>query len=121
MSFKVSGKITDISEVRTLQTGAKVLDYRIDTGDEWNNVYLFNMYKKPEYSDACDKFVQFNKVGDLVTVEFNVSTTKDKKIDDRYYTNLSHWRSDKINAMPTAESITAKDFAPDREEADFPF
>ena len=113
MSYKVTGKITQISDIKTLNTGAKVLEYLIDTGAEYNNLYQFNIYKKAEYSDQVDKFVEFNKVGDLVEVEFNIST---KEYQGKYYTNLSHWRADKVNEMPKAQEITASDFAPDRED-----
>lgn len=122
MSYKVQGRITTITDIETRANGAKSLSYVLDTGirtKKGDIIYnSFDIYKAADYADQVDKFVQYNKVGDMVEVEFNVSS---REYNGKYYTNLSHWRADKINEMPAAESITAKDFAPDRESADLPF
>lgn len=118
MSYKVQGKITTITDIETKPNGAKSLTYVVDTGEKFNSLLAMNIYKSVDYADQVDKFVQYNKVGDIVEVEFNVGS---REYNGNYYTNLSHWRADKINEMPAAESITAKDFAPDRESADLPF
>jgi hypothetical protein len=118
MSFKVSGKITSITDVKTLDNGAKLLDFNIDTNEKYNNIFSFNVYKSADYADQVEKFTTYNQVGDLVTVEFNVKT---REWEGKYFTNLSCWRVDKINELPSGENITANDFAPDRETADLPF
>ena len=46
--MKITGEIVKIGEVKELSNGAKTLTYRFDTGEEWNNLYEFEMYKKPE-------------------------------------------------------------------------
>ena len=118
MSYKVSGKIIAITDIKTLDNGAKLLDFVIDTNEQYNNLYSFNVYKSIDYADQVDKFTTYNNIGDLVTVEFNVKT---REWEGKYFTNLSCWRVDKINELPLGENITASDFAPDRETADLPF
>ena len=54
MNYKVRGKIVSISEIKTLQNGAKELSYRIDTGEIHNNLLEFSVYKKEEYAEHID-------------------------------------------------------------------
>lgn len=116
MSYKVSGKIISISEIETLKSGAKKLVFEIDTEEKYNNLYSFQIYKGQVFADQVNNFVKYNNVGDLVTVEFNISCNE---YNGKYYTNLNAWRTDKIDSMPQVQEVTASDFAPDREDLPF--
>ena len=55
MSYKVSGKIIAITDIKTLDNGAKLLDFVIDTNEKYNNLYSFNVYKSIDYADQVEK------------------------------------------------------------------
>tara|TARA_R110002051_G_scaffold74337_1_gene135306 strand:+ start:415 stop:771 length:357 start_codon:yes stop_codon:yes gene_type:complete len=99
MSYTVKGTITKIGEKRELNNGAFVLDYEIEHTEQggnnsWVTPLSFNMYKKSEYVEHIDNFIKFNKVGDIVNVEFNL---KGRKSDDgRVWNSLGHWRCEKV-------------------------
>ena len=98
--FKVKGVISKIGEVKTLDNGAKVLEYVVDVTSENGYVtkHKFGMYKKEEHSEHVDNFIKFNKVGDNVEVEFNIRHRdfewKDGTEDVQNI--LSHWKIEKI-------------------------
>ena len=98
MSFKMSGEITQIGEKKVLDNGAVVLDYIVTETAEngFETPYNFNIYKGTEFAEFVDKFTEFNKVGDKVTVEFNI---RGKEYKGRVYNNLSHWRCDKLESI----------------------
>ena len=50
------------------------MDYVVNHTSENGFVtpYSFNIYKASEYTEHLDKFLEFNKVGDNVEVEFNI-------------------------------------------------
>ena len=94
MSFKIKGTITSIGRKKALDNGAIVLDYVVEHTSENGFVtpYSFNIYKASEYTQHLDKFLEFNKVGDNVEVEFNI---RGKEYNGRVYNSLSHWRCEK--------------------------
>jgi hypothetical protein len=104
-NYKVNGTITEVSEVKTHDNGAKSLTYRIDNGNEYNNVMQFELYKKAEYAEHIDNFVKFNKVGDQVEVEFSIRT---REWEGKIYTNLSSWKVNKGEA----KTVTEEDINP---------
>lgn len=59
-----------------------------ETNEEYNNLYAFELFGQ----EKVENFNKFNKVGDIVNVEFNVST---REWEGRYFTGLSAWRIDK--------------------------
>ncbi|MBL4880661.1 MAG: DUF3127 domain-containing protein [Oleispira sp.] len=89
--FQVTGNITQIAEVKEGTTKAgdafKTLSFLVDTGEEYNNIYSFDLYQSGE-KDNIDKFLQYNKVGQNVDVKFNVRTNEYK---EKYYTSLQAW------------------------------
>ena len=120
MELKVSGKIVKIGEVISHANGAKELLYRIDTGEQYNNIVEFKMYKTGEYITHVEKFSEFNKVGDAVTVEFKLNTFNWKpESDDKIFTSLTHWRLDKVGTGEV--SATAPPLVVQSEEDDLPF
>jgi|TARA_R100000655_G_scaffold75663_1_gene114553 hypothetical protein len=94
MSYKVKGIITSIGQKKVLDNGAVVLDYVIKNTSEngYETLYSFDIYKAKEYAQHLDKFLEFNKVGDKVIVEFNI---RGKEYNGRVYNSLSHWRCEK--------------------------
>jgi len=109
--YKVKGSIASISEKKVLDNGATVLDYVVDhAGDNgYVTKYALSMYKKPEYAEHIDNFLQFNKVGDVVEVEF---TIRSSEYNGKIYNNLNHWRCDKVEMSPSEAVTTEKDDLP---------
>ena len=114
--MKVKGKIISIGEAQTFDSGAKKLSFQIDTGEQYNNILSFDLFKGVEHLEHLTKFGEFNKVGDSVEVEFNIQC---KEHNGKWYTNLSMWRCDKTNSSsepnykePSASSVEATDDLP---------
>lgn len=106
MSFTIKGKILSIGEVKDFGNGAKAISYQVETSEQYNNLYSFEMYKSAEHIEHVDNFVKYNKVGDQVSVEFNVRTND---YNGRFYTSLSPWRVDKIDQAQTVQDSIVTD------------
>jgi hypothetical protein len=107
MSFTIKGKILSIGEVKNFDNGAKAIDYQVGTNEQYNNLYSFEMYKGAEHVEHIDNFIKYNKIGDQVSVEFNVRTNE---YNGRFFTSLSPWRVDKLDqAQPVQDSIVTDD------------
>ena len=95
--MEVQGKITEFLEVQkgTSKAGKEWQKqcFIVETNEEWNNVFCFEMFGSGEHLNKIENLTKFNKVGDVVKVEFNVSTNKWK---DKYFTSLQAWRIDKV-------------------------
>ena len=115
MSFTIKGKILSIGEVKNFDNGAKAIDYQVGTDEQYNNLYSFEMYKGAEHVEHIDNFIKYNKVGDQVSVEFNVRTND---YNGRFYTSLSPWRIEKLG---TGENKTEKSILEEAVENDLPF
>ena len=104
--YRVKGTIKSIREKKVLDNGAVVLDYILEETSEngYTTAYALSMYKKPEYAEHIDNFIEFNKVGDNVEVEF---TIRSSEYNGKTYNNLNHWRIEKLN-NETAETPTAE-------------
>ena len=95
MALEVTGTIVKILDV---QKGAKKdgsgdwekQEFILDTKTQYNNLYCFEIFG----DQKVDNFAKFNKVGQEVTVEFNVNTSE---YQGKWYTRLSAW---KIMATP---------------------
>jgi len=104
-NYNITGIITTISPIAEVGTGKK-LSFRIDTGEQYNNIVEFEMYKGADYIEHLDKFVQYNKVGDNVNVEFNIKTYNWKpEADNKIFTSLSCWRVEKIGGTETEPQV----------------
>ena len=98
--YKVKGVITAISEPKTLDNGATVLDYTVSVKDnDWSTLYSIDMYKKPEHNEHLENFLKFNKVGDDVEIEF---TIRAREYEGRVFNSLSHWRCDTLKTEAVA-------------------
>ena len=87
--MKVTAKITKVMEVTsgTSATGKewKKLSFLAETTEEYNNLYCFEVFGE----EKVDNFLKFNKIGQLVDIDFNVKTNEWK---DRYFTSLQAWK-----------------------------
>jgi len=102
--MKVKGKIVKISEIVEAGNGKK-LTFRIDTGEEFNNLLEFEMYKKEEYFKHLENFPKYNKVGDNVEVEFSIKTFNWKpEAEDKIFTSLSCFKVEKAEQTEEQES-----------------
>jgi hypothetical protein len=110
--MKVKGKIISIGETQTFDSGAKKLSFQIDTGETYNNILSFDLFKGVEHLEHLTKFGEYNKVGDSVEVEFNIQC---KEHNGKYYTNLQMWRCDKVGAVNAGEM--PEDFRADAEDS----
>lgn len=88
--MEIKGKITKILDA---QTGAKKdgsgnwikQNFLVETEEKYNNLFCFEVFG----DEKVQNFQKFNKVGQEVNVEFNVSTNEFK---GSYYTSLSAWK-----------------------------
>ena len=114
----IKGKITKVLPVQagTSKAGKewKKLLFIVETEDEYNNLYCFEVFGE----EKVDNFIKYNKVGQTVTVAFNVSTNE---WQGKYFTSLSAWRIDTDNSVPDSTSIPNNENAPDLSEDDLPF
>ena len=87
--MKVTAKITKVMEATsgTSATGKewKKLSFLAETTEEYNNLYCFEVFGE----EKVDNFLKFNKIGQLVDIDFNVKTNEWK---DRYFTSLQAWK-----------------------------
>ncbi len=110
--MKVEGlKITKVLEVQegTSKAGKawKKLTFVGETTEQYNNVYAFELFGE----EKVDNFQKFNKEGDLVDVDFNVSCNE---WEGKYFTSLSAWKVFKAAA-------NSNDVADHDEGEDLPF
>jgi hypothetical protein len=88
--MEIKGKITKILEPVTGEkkdgsgTWVKQL-FLVETDEKYNNLYCFEVFG----DEKVQNFQKYNKVGQEVNVEFNVSTNEYK---GNYYTSLSAWK-----------------------------
>ena len=109
--MKVTGKITKIMEVQkgTSKAGKEwqKLTFVLETDEDYNNVYPLEVFGV----EKVENFVKFNKVGQHVDVDFNVTANE---WQGKYFTSLSAWKIFKAQEMEEAEP------AP-QESGDLPF
>lgn len=100
MSYTVKGTIKHIGDIQAFDSGAKKLQFVVETTEQYNNKYAFELFKGAEHVKFVENFTQFNKVGDVVEVEFNVNC---HEYQGKYYTNLSCWKCDKVGGAQQEE------------------
>ena len=106
MNYTKQGTIVSITDVETLSNGGAKLSYRIDTGDQYNNIWEFEIYKGADHAEHAHNFVKHNAVGDVVDVEFQV---RPREWESKIYTSLSHWKCTKVQGSTTEQPNTAGD------------
>ena len=114
MALEVTGKITKILELQTGTTAAgtewKKQSFILETTEQYNNVYCFEVFG----AEKVDNFLQYNKVGYNVKVDFNVNTNEWK---GKYFTSLSAWKIFKAETPNNIEVVEAEELP----GADLPF
>lgn len=92
--MEISGTITKVLEKQTGESKAGKewvkLSFVVETKEEYNNLYCFEVFGQ----EKVDNFEKFNKVGQEVSVAFNVSTNEWK---DKYFTSLQAWKVSKVD------------------------
>ncbi len=114
MELKLTGTIKTIKEVVTGTTKGgdewKKVDFVIANNDGFEGkeqIFAFEIFG----AEKVDKFLQYNKVGDTVDVDFNIRTNE---WNGKYYTSLGAWKVFKVgvNTPPPAEVQEEEDNAP---------
>ena len=87
--MKVTGKITRVLDVESGVSKAdkpwKKLIFTLETTEDYNNLYALEVFGE----EKVDNFLKFNKLGQEVDVEFNVSCNEWK---GKYFTSLQAWK-----------------------------
>lgn len=88
--MEIKGKITKILEPVTGEkkdgSGSWTKqNFLVETEEKYNNLFCFEVFG----DEKVQNFQKYNKVGQEVNVEFNVSTNEFK---GNYYTSLSSWK-----------------------------
>lgn len=109
--YKVTGTIKSISEKKVLDNGAVVLSYVVEetSGNGFVTPFNIEMYNSADKAEFVDKFLEYNKVGNNVEVEF---TIRGREYNGRIYNSLSHWKCVNVSQVPTEQA---------KEEDDLPF
>jgi hypothetical protein len=98
--MEVTGKITNVLPLEKGTSSAgkewqKQL-FILDNNEKYNNIFCFEIFG----DEKVQKFNQYNKVGDSVKVDFNVSTNEWK---GKYFTSLQAWKVFKADASEIPE------------------
>ena len=87
--MQVTGKITRIGKLEegTSKAGKawKKVTFVVETEEDYNNVYPFTIFGE----EKVDKFLQYNKIGFAVDVDFNISA---REWNDKYFVDLQAWK-----------------------------
>lgn len=105
MALEVKGTIEKILDVQKgeKKDGSGQWEnqlFTLRTQEKYNNLYCFEIFGDQKIYN----FAKFNKIGQEVTVEFNVNTNE---YQGKYYTTLSAW---KIVATPLQNSQPQQEY-----------
>ena len=108
-------KITTVLDVEkgTSKAGKewKKITFVGQTDEQYNNIYAFELFGE----DKVDNFLKYNDVGDIVSVEFNVSCNE---WNGKYFTTLSAW---KIERLQSDNTIKQEPLTEVKQDDDLPF
>jgi hypothetical protein len=106
--MKVTGTITKVlpTQSGTSKAGKewKKLSFLLETDEKYNNLYCFDVFG----DEKVDNFEKYNKVGDMVDVEFNVKTNE---WNDKYFVGLDAWKIFKADANALTDAAKKIDVA----------
>lgn len=116
--MEVTGKITKVLDKVTGQkkdgSGEWVKQsFILETSEQYSNLYCFEVFG----DEKVNNFNQYNKVGDSVKVDFNVSTNE---WQGKYFTSLQAWKIFKAETTPAPVFEPAPE-ATGNEKDDLPF
>ena len=110
MEHVETGTIKEIMDLQTFDSGFIKREFVLTTKDEYPQDLKFEITK-----EKAETFETYNKVGDEVTVKFNIRGNFHDPTN-RYFVNLQAWRIEK-NTSQTTEKETVQA----EEESDLPF
>lgn len=102
-TLKFTGVITEVLDVKSGESANgewKALEFLVvENKEDYPQSALFRLFG----AEKVDNFLQYNKVGNLVEVSFNLKTnqSKDKK---RHFNSLDAWRVYKLKETPSEET-----------------
>ena len=110
MEHVETGTIKVIEDLQTFDSGFIKREFVLTTKDEYPQDLKFEITK-----EKAETFETYNKVGDEVTVKFNIRGNFHDPTN-RYFVNLQAWRIEKNTSQnPEEETVQAE------EESDLPF
>ena len=116
--MEVTGKITKVLDTQsgTSKEGKEwqKLTFILETKEQYNNVYALEVFG----SEKVENFTKYNKVGDEVKVDFNVSTNEWK---DKYFTSLQAWKIFKAESSVEQAAAVVDAVMPAEDNNDLPF
>ena len=118
--MEVQGKITKVLDVQkgTSKEGKEwqKLTFILETTEQYNNIYAIEVFG----AEKVENFTKFNKLGDEVKVDFNVSTNE---WQGKYFTSLSAWKVFKAESAEARVEQGAEqiDNAMPADDGDLPF
>ena len=122
--MEITGKITKVLDKVTGQkkdgSGDWVKQsFVVETSEQYNNLYCFEVFG----DEKVENLNKYNKVGDDVKVDFNVSTNE---WQGKYFTTLQAWKIFKAEAVDMPPQPPVEAFEPvgdlkDGDHDDLPF
>lgn len=82
--FNINGQIKWMGELQTFESGFQKVEFVVTTDEKYPQDIKFYAKK-----DRADYVLSHNKVGDLVSVDFNIRGNEYK---GQYYVNLEAWK-----------------------------
>lgn len=118
-NLKVTGKITKVldKQTGTSKDGKEwvKLQFLVDNNEKYNNIFCFEVFGQ----EKVENFEKYNKLGDVVDVEFNVNTNE---WQGKYFTSLASWKimKQKAEGVQDAPFEMTDDLNPES-SSDLPF
>ena len=110
MEHVETGTIKVIEDLQTFASGFIKREFVITTKEEYPQDIKFEITK-----EKAETFETYNKVGDEVTVKFNIRGNFHDPTN-RYFVNLQAWRIEKNSSQNTEEETVQAE-----EESNLPF
>lgn len=111
----VTGKLIKVldKQTGTSKSGKEWVKqtFVIDTNEQYNNIIAFELFG----DEKVTKFNEYNKVGSVVNVEFNISCNE---WQGKYFTSLQAWKISK-GILPSSSDFTSAEEVADAVGADF--
>lgn len=123
MSYELTGKLIAIGNTQQVSDRFKKREFVLETNEDINGNVYTNYAKFQAVQNKCD-IVDKYKIGDMVTVSFNVKGNKwEKDGKTNYITNLDMWRMDKSDEVqPQGDFNRIVDVTPNKQdESPLPF
>lgn len=124
--MQFTGRITEIRPVKTGEGNSNPwasVEFEVTESNPQNETYpqigLFDLFKNGDYIDFALKFNEHHKLGDEVTVHFNLKKSVYQKKDgsgEASFYKTSGWKIDKVEGGENHQPVEVED-----DSSDFPF